>query len=348
MRVRLAVLALLVAGCGKPPEPPANPASAGPPTILVAPVVSQKLAKPMRLPGELLAFRDVALHAKLQGFVEKIEVDRGSQVRRGQLLVQLVAPELAAQRREAEAKVAGDEATYKRLNGASATPGVVAGNDLEVAEKALEASCARLKTCDEMLSYLRIVAPFDGVVTERNVHEGSIVGAAASIPMVRVQEVSRLRLLVPVPEIAVGGITAGDKVAFTVPAWPGVPFTGTVARLANALDMKTRTMPVELDVENAAGKLAPGMFPEVHWQMRRPAPSLFVPESSVTVTTERVFVIRVRDGQAEWVDVRRGVSVGGLAEVFGALAEGDGVAVRGTDELRAGTKVTVKEAAPAK
>jgi multidrug efflux pump subunit AcrA (membrane-fusion protein) len=103
-------------------------------------------------------------------------------------------------------------------------------------------------------------------------------------------------------------------------------------------------MPVELDVENAQGRLAPGMFPEVHWRMKRAEPTLFVPATSIVTTTERTFVIRVKDGAAEWVDVRTGVSIGAQVEVFGKLAAGDLVALRGTDELRAGTKVAAKEA----
>jgi multidrug efflux pump subunit AcrA (membrane-fusion protein) len=108
----------------------------------VVPVTSQKLVKPMKLSGELVARRDVALYARVQGFVEKIEVDRGSVVKQGQTLVQLVAPELEAQRHEAEAKLGSDLATYKRLKEASATPGVVSGNEVEVSEKVVEADRA--------------------------------------------------------------------------------------------------------------------------------------------------------------------------------------------------------------
>lgn len=104
--------------------------------------------------------------------------------------------------------------------------------------------------------------------------------------------------------------------------------------------MKTRTMAVELDVPNGDGRLAPGMFAEIQWPARRGAPSLFVPRTAVAATTERSFVVRVRDGVAEWVDVRRGATMDGMVEVFGDLKAGDQVAVRATDELRAGTKVS--------
>jgi membrane fusion protein (multidrug efflux system) len=348
---------LLAFGCEQHPGEPATSqaAAAGPgkgatavPTVVVAKVISQRLSKSIRLPGELWAFRNVALYAKLQSFVEKIGVDRGSEVKQGELLVQLTAPEFEAQKNEAEAKLASNLATYKRLEVAAKTPGVVAGNEVEIAEKLVEADRSRIKVYSQNEAYLRITAPFDGVITERNVHEGSLVGPSAALPLLRIQEFARLRLVVHVPESAVGGITQGQKVKFTVPAYPGELFSGTVSREAFALDGKMRTMPVELDVANADKKLTPGMFAEVHWEVSRPGPSLFVAQSAVATTTERKFVIRIRDDETEWVDVKQGQSVGNLVEVFGALSAGDTIAQRGTDELREKTKVIAKETAPAK
>ncbi len=384
----------------------AAPAPAQPPTIVVTEVVSMELNRQLRLPGELQPFQDVAIYAKTPGFVEAINVDRGSVVRAGQLLARLRAPELDAQRGEAEArsraaqshlveaaaraggaraqrieaeaKLAAEEATYQRLKAASATPGAVAGNDVEVALRSVEAARARvqlwgenekaaqaqLKALEEneralgeaarasqnLEAYLRVTAPFDGVITERNAHPGSLVGMAggpSATPMLRLQQVSRLRLVVAVPEIEVAAITSVKKVNFTVPALPGEQFTAEAKRISRALDPKTRTMPVELDVNNSSGRLAPGMFPEVIWPARRQRPSLFVPPTAIATTTERAFVIRVREGQVEWVDVKRGASMnqpgGDLTEVFGDLAPGDLVAARGTDELRQGARVAVRK-----
>jgi multidrug efflux pump subunit AcrA (membrane-fusion protein) len=129
-----------------------------------------------------------------------------------------------------------------------------------------------------------------------------------------------------------------------VSAFPGENFFGVVQRISHTLDEKTRTMPVELDVINDSARLAPGMFPEVIWPTTRPRPSLFVPASAIATTTERVFVIRIRNGTTEWVDVKRGVSMGDLVEVFGDLQENDVIATRGTDELRAGIPIVAKQA----
>jgi RND family efflux transporter MFP subunit len=216
---------------------------------------------------------------------------------------------------------------------------------LEENERALGEAA---RSSQNIEAYLRVTAPFDGVITERNVHPGSLAGTGgqSAAPMLRLQQVSRLRLVVAVPESEVTGVVSGTNVNFTVPAMPGEQFTGAVRRISRSLDAKTRTMPVELDVNNTSGKLAPGMFPEVSWPSRRLRPSLFVPPAAVATTTERTFVIRVREGQVEWVDVKRGVAMnqpgGDLVEVFGDLAPGDQIAARGTDELRPGLRVAVK------
>ena len=165
--------------------------------------------------------------------------------------------------------------------------------------------------------------------------------------MVRVEKTSRLRLIVPVPEKYATGINVGSKVEFIVPAFPSQAFAGRIARVAHSVDVKTRTMPVELDVNNADGRLSSGMFPEVLWPVRRTEPTLFVSASAVARTTEATFVIRIRGGNTEWVSVQTGELDGKSIEVFGGLREGDEVAARGTDELRAGTHVVTKQVAEA-
>jgi membrane fusion protein, multidrug efflux system len=191
-----------------------------------------------------------------------------------------------------------------------------------------------------------VTAPFDGVVTERNVHPGALVGpagGATSPPMLRLMKNDRLRLIVPVPEAYAGSVARGTVVTFTVPAYPGRKFTATIARVADAVDVKTRTMAVELEVANGDGRLAAGTFCQVDWPVRRATPSLFVPSASVASTTDRTFVIRIRNNRTEWVDVKTGLTSGPLIEVFGDVRAGDNVAARGTDEIRPGTDVRLKQ-----
>lgn len=351
----------------------ANTQNAPAPSVDVVKVTSHKLAITVRLPGELQPYEVVSVYPKVPAFVDSISVDRGSIVKSGQLMVRLVAPELTAQRTEAqskqqaaqsqrteaEAKLAADQGTFQRLTAASNTPGVVAGNDLEIAQEAVKGDRARLqaaieivqaaqaslKSIAEIEGYLQIRAPFDGVVTERNVHPGALVGpsgSAAQPPLVKVEKLDRLRLVVPVPEKYVADMPIGAKVGFTVPAFPGENLAGVVARIAHSVDAGTRTMPVEMDVNNTQRRLAAGMFPEVLWPVHRSGPTLFVPASAVARTTEATFVVRIQDGSAEWVNVQTGELDGKLLEVFGGLREGDTIAMRGTDEVHPGTRVDAR------
>jgi RND family efflux transporter MFP subunit len=377
----LLLLSAGLVGCGGDGGAQAdNPvAAAGPPTLDVVHVVQQPIDVVLAMPGQLDPYETVAVYPKVTGFVKSIRVDRGSRVRAGELMAELEAPELLAQRAEAQSKLQAAEAqmsvarskadadasTYDKLKAASATPGVVAGNDLVLAQKIVEADQSQiaaaqqtaeaarqaLQSVTQMEGYLRVTAPFDGVVTERNVHPGTLVGPnsgpAATTPMVRVVHNDRLRLVVPVPEAYIAGVAPEVTLSFTVAAYPGQTFSGTVARIAQAVDVRTRTMAVELDVTNRDGRLAPGTFCQVRWPVRRPAPSMFVPSGSIGSTTDRTFVVRIRNGKTEWVDVMTGLSSGPLVEVFGALQPGDLVAARGTDELKPGTDVRVKEVKPA-
>ncbi len=335
-------------------------------------VVAKSLEKTTLIPGELASYQRVDIHAKISGFVEAIHVDRGSFVKQGQALAELSAPELAAQRAEAqakiptviaqrieaEAKLAAAESTYQRLAEAAKTPGVVAGNDVVLAEKAADAERARIDSLDKTIAafeasvraieeiekYLKVTAPFGGVITERFAHPGALVGprGASGMALFTLEQIDRLRLVVAVPEAYKESIARGGRVQFTVPAFVSETFSGVVARPAYAVDSKTRTMPVELDVLNPGRKLTPGMYAEVQWPVRRGYETLFVPPTAIKATTERIFVIRVSNGKAEWVNVRRGMTEGSLVEVFGDLQAGDRIVLRASDEIRPGDQVAAR------
>jgi membrane fusion protein (multidrug efflux system) len=378
-RLPLLLITTMTLACGRTDVPPQRTAAAppGPVTIDTVHVVEKPLDVQLSLPGELTAYQDVAIFPRVTGFVKSVAVDRGSKVRAGDLLVTLDAPEIGAQRAESQSKVQAAEAqlavarskadadrsTLEKLKAAAVTPGVVAGNDVVVAEKAAEGSenqvaaaqqnveAARqaLNAIRDMEGYLRITAPFAGVVTERTVHPGALVSPtmSAAVPLLRLIENDRLRLIVPVPEAYTSDLKTGAPIGFSVAPYPGQIFSGTVARVAQAVDVNTRTMAVELDVANRDGRLSPGTFCQVRWPVRRAGPSLLVPSASVATTTDRTFVIRIRGGKTEWVDVRTGLTSGALVEVFGDLQESDEIAARGTDELRSGTEVKARAPKPA-
>jgi RND family efflux transporter MFP subunit len=368
-------IALAILGCGESQAgKPQQPAAA--PTVNVVAVKSKILDTTISLPAQLAPYEAVSVYPKVTGFIERISVDRGSRVRAGQVIAELSAPELLAQRSQAEAalqksqadyeaakaKLASDQATYAHLQEAAKTPGVVAGNDVVVAEQTtagdralvqaaannVHAAQESLKAVTQLESYLKITAPFDGVVTERNLHPGALVGpssgASGSQPILQIASLRRLRLVVPVPEAYVAGVREGTEVSFTVPEFPGQTFRAPIARIANAVDEKTRTMPVELEVRNTDARLTPGVFASVQWTVRRSYPTLFVPSNAVANDLQRTFVVRVADGKADWVDVKTGMTSGDSVEVFGNLHEGDQVVSRATDELKPGAPVQTKVA----
>jgi RND family efflux transporter MFP subunit len=367
-RLSIASTLLLFATTAAAQTPAAPPA-----TVEVVRVISKAVDRQVKLPGEFQPYLAVSIYPRVAGFVKRVDVDRGSTVKLGQVLATLEAPEMQAQiaeaqskaqaiglqRAEAEAKLAGAQSTYDRLKAASATPGVVAENDVIVAQKTAEAAQALVRSYEDSIkaaqaqvqsvrdleAYLTLKAPFDGIITERNVHPGALVGpGSGATPLLKLQQVSRLRLVVAVPEALVGAMVKGARVPFNVPAYPGETFYGVANLVAHDLDEKTRTMAVELDVRNQDLRLSAGMYPEVAWPVRRPQPSLLVPPTSIVTTTERTFVIRVTNGVAQWVNVGRGARVGDLIEVFGALKEGDTIVRRGTDEIREGAKVNAQPA----
>lgn len=368
----LLAMCLSSASCRQDESSSAAAAPPAVPQVEVTTVRSQKLNTTERLPAQLVPYESVDVYAKETGYVKSIQVDRGSRVKRGELIAELEAPELVAQRAQAnaayqsaesqlaagQAKLAADQATYQHMSAAAKVPGVVAGNDLDIAQKtaqsdeanvtaleeAAQAAQENLRAVTQLESYLNITAPFEGQVTTRYVHPGTLVGPAggpgAMTPIVQIQTLRRHRLVVPVPEYDAAGIPEGTEVSFTVPSYPGRVFQAPIARISRAVDIKTRTMPVELDVQDPQAELDPGMFCEVSWPVRRAYSTLFVPASAVASDLERTFVIRVGNNKVEWVDVKTAARSGNLIEVFGDLKEGDQVVVRGTDQLRPATVVS--------
>ena len=203
-----------------------------------------------------------------------------------------------------------------------------------------------LRSISQLESYLDIRAPFSGVVTTRNLHPGALIGPASgqggAPPILQIVDDRRLRLIVPVPEAEVGDMRVGRAVPFSVPAYPGQTFKAPIQRISRAVDEKSRTMPVELDVLNLDAKLSPGSFTTVSWPLERGYPTLFVPASAVTSDQQHAFVIRIRNNKAEWVTVQTGQTVNGEIEVFGDLAAGDQVVKTASDAIHSGDELRIQ------
>jgi RND family efflux transporter MFP subunit len=324
--------------------------------IEIIPLQKGILNTTLQLPGELIAFQQVDLYAKENSFVNKLLVDVGSEVKAGQLLAVMEAPEInsqlsvaASRLKSQEAVVIASKASYNRLLETSKTPGTVAPNDLDLAlakmnsdEAQLEAAKASYAEVGDRKQYLEIRAPFSGVISARNVNTGAYVGPSgkgSEYPLFTLQEQAKLRLAVPVPEAYTGYLHENDLVHFTVNAFPNTKFSASVARFAGALDARLRSQRVEMDVPNANKKLLPGMIAEVQLPLSRTDSTFIVPKTVLVNSTERVFVIRVEQDTAHWVDVKKGREVDGKVEVFGDLQPGDSLVKNASEEVRDGTAV---------
>src|SRR5260370_31297322 len=282
-------LSLLICGCsGSPKAADGKQSQTDAQTVEVVPVASQKLATVFTLPAQLVPFETVDVYPRVTGFMDMIRVDRGSRVHKGELIIRLSAPELVAQRAQAEAavraaesqlttaraKLTSDKGTYLHMVSAAKTPGVVAENDVMVASQTASADQGQVQSAEnnvaaardglrrvaQLESYLNIYAPFDGIVTTRNLRPGALVGPASgqsgAMPIVQIVDTDHLRLVVPVPEAYVGEMQVGQQVAFSVPAHPGETFHAPIARISHDVELNTRTMPVELDVHSTGGRLS--------------------------------------------------------------------------------------------
>ncbi|HTK18791.1 MAG TPA: efflux RND transporter periplasmic adaptor subunit, partial [Mucilaginibacter sp.] len=326
------------------------------PTVALIPAAKGKLSSSITVPGELQPFLQVDLYAKINSYVKTLLVDIGSQVHKGQLLATLEAPEINSQLEEAKSRIQqnkailfASKATYDRLYSTSKTPGTVSLNDLEQAQAKMrsdsanvEAAKSAYKVITANLDYLQIRAPFDGTITVRNINLGTYVGPAgggSNQPLFVIEDHKRLRLVISVPENYTGGVHDGSEVTFSVKALQGEKFTAPVKRLAGALDQKLRSERLEVDVINKDNKLLPNMYADVSVPLPAKDSAFIVPKTAVVTSTEKVFVIRVVNNHAEWVDVQKGLEADDKVEVHGDIKSGDQIIQKASEEIRNGSPV---------
>ncbi len=354
----LAAVGLGFAACGGKSESKTATAAtvtkpAAPKTITLQ---KSRFSNEMQIPGELTAWQQVDLYAKVNSFVKKLHVDIGSEVGQGQLLIQLEAPEIGAQSAAASSRIKAQEAiytasdaNYQRLLETSKTPGTVSQNDLDMAlarkrsdYAQLEAVRASLREVSSINDYLQIRAPFAGVISARNVNTGAYVGSAgkgAELPMLTLQEQRRLRLSVAVPEAYAAYLKQGDEVSFRVRSMPSRVFRANVRRKAGALDPRLRSERMEMDVDNRSKELLPGMVAEILLNLSGSDSSYSIPKGALVSSAEGSYVIRVVGGKAERVAVHRGRDNGEAIEVFGEVRDGDVILAEGSEEIRNGQAV---------
>jgi membrane fusion protein (multidrug efflux system) len=317
-------------------------------------VAEQALSSAARLPGQLNPYNEVNLFPKVNGFVKKLFVDRGSIVKKGQLLVTLEAPEMESQLQSANSRylqakenAQASKEKYLRLKEAASEPGSVSPLDLDNAISKMKADDAmaqsersNVESVKTMLEYLNIYAPFDGMIIQRNVSPGALVapGKSTDQPMLVLQDINKLRLEVFIPEDYVDKVDLKQPVSFIFNAVPGQTQTAKISRSANALS-SMRSEAIEIDVINKNGNLKPGMYAEVKIPMLSGAKSLLVPNTAIVRSTEKEYVVKNDNGKADLVEIKEGLVSSDATEIFGNLKPNDKVVLKASDEIKQGDKI---------
>jgi membrane fusion protein (multidrug efflux system) len=345
---------ILAAGCSDNKAADNKPAPSTTPQYQTATIEAKSVEQSVRLPAQLAAFEQVSIFPKVNGYVTSVLVDVGSHVRKGQLLMTLEAPELVQATAQAKEKYARavadytiDKENYERLNQASHTPGAISPMDLATDRAKAQADSALANSEKAnwqmqvaMMDYLQVTAPFTGVITIRNVHPGALVDATnKSIPMLELKQVDHLRLQVDIPETIAATLRNNDTLAYILSAMPGRRMTARIARKSMNISAQYRTERVEADVYNPDETLSPGMYADVVFDSKGNRNALSVPLSAVVTSTERKYVIVVRDGKTVQVDVTTGNESNQRVEIIGAVQAGEKVIAPANDEIKSGVIV---------
>jgi RND family efflux transporter MFP subunit len=303
----------------------------------------------LKLPAQLAAFQEVSIFPKVKGYVKTVLVDIGDKVKQGSLLLVLEAPELLQATLQAKEKyvrsksdLSIDKEHFLRLLEASKTAGAISPFDLSTVKSKVEsdsvlcnAEKANWEMQQAMMDYLKVTAPFDGVITERNIHPGALVNAATKDKaMLQLKQTNRLRLQVDIPEGIVAQLKNKDTISFFVSAYPGKKNIGLISRKSENVNSQYRSERIEIDVWNNNGLLSPGMYADVVLYTKGNTQAFTVAKSSVVSSTERKYVIVIRNGKKIKIDVITGNETIEKAEVFGLLQSGDSVIINANDEIK--------------
>jgi membrane fusion protein (multidrug efflux system) len=321
------------------------------------------------LPGSVMPYADASIYARTSGYIQHWYTDIGAKVKTGQTLADIQTPELDAQLRQARADQAAAQANYeyaastsKRWQTMLQTQSVsqqdadTKTSDMQAKRAALEAAQANVARLTELVSYEKVTAPFDGVITTRNVDVGALVTAGGSPGLAgnpgelfHIEQTDKLRIFVNVPQDDAAYVTSGSRVYLTTQQYPGRRFPATVARSADAIDPVSRTLRVEIDVDNRDGALMPGAYAQVHLALQTTHPALNLPVSALLFRPDGVTVAVVgSDNKVRLKQVTIGRDFGTYVEVATGVAEGDRVIDNPGDAIVDGEAVRVTTAqAPA-
>ncbi|HUO04054.1 MAG TPA: efflux RND transporter periplasmic adaptor subunit [Candidatus Binataceae bacterium] len=335
--------AAALSGCGGNPAPAATGKSA--PTVSVISPQRGDATLSINLPGDLVGFYEAALHAKVTGYLKSIAVDKGDWVTKGQVLAEIEVPELQQNLDRAHASLEIERLTYDRLKHVRDSDSrLVAQQDVDIARSKWQQAKAEAAALETMVGYTKIVAPFNGVITGRFADPGALIRAGGGDigmngigvqvspgategattgsqggPVLTLAQIDQLRTYVYVPEAEVPMIKTGMPAEITFREFPGREFNGTVARFARALDLSTRTMLTEIDIDNPGHRLYPRMYASVTLQLQQHRGVLRLPDSAIGQSKDGDYVMVVRGGKLAVQPISTGIGSEHMTEVTSGL-----------------------------
>jgi RND family efflux transporter MFP subunit len=309
------------------------------------------------LPGNTQAFIDSPIYSRTSGYLKDWYFDIGAHVRKGQLMATIETPELDQQLQVAQADLKSAQANldlanttatrYQNLlktNSVSKQETDVATSDAAAKKAAVDASMANVRRLEQLQSFEKVYAPFDGIVTARNTDIGRLISAGQNTTpqeLFHLAAIGKLRVYVAVPEAYSSAIKDGGKATLTLDEFPGRVFEGTIARNSNAIDQSTRTLNVEVDVDNPKGELLPGAYVFVHFKVPQHAAGLTLPSNTLLFRSEGLQVGVVRNGRVQLVPVKIAKDAGATVEIASGLTPNDPVILDPSDSLTRGQEVQI-------
>jgi RND family efflux transporter MFP subunit len=306
-------------------------------------------AEEIQLPGNTQAFNDTPIYARTSGYVKQWYVDIGAHVKQGELLAVIETPELDHQLAQARADLSNAEAnlqiseiTAKRWQNLLKTNAVSqqetdqAVSDLSSKQALVASNKANVDRLEQLQAFERVTAPFSGIITSRNTDIGALIQAGDNTSpkeLFHLAAIQKLRVYIPVPEVYAGSIRTGEKANLTLDAFPNDVFTGTLVRNADAIDTTSRTLNVEVDVDNPTGRLFPGAYAFVHLRLPAGTESVTIPSNALLFRSEGLRAGVVRNGHIELVPITIGQDYGSSVEVLSGLSSKDAVVINPSDSL---------------
>ena len=329
-------------------------------TVSVTHPSAAPLTPEISLPGNTQAFMDTPIYARTSGYLKRWYFDIGARVRKGQLMAVIETPELDQQLQVAEADLKSTEANlalakttatrYQNLlktNSVSRQETDQATSDAAAKQAAVDSAMANVRRLQQMQSFEKIYAPFDGIVTARNTDVGALIDAGSgSAPkeLFHLAAINKIRVFVPVPEAYVGDIKNGGKATLTLGNSGGQTFEGNIARNSSMIDPASRTLNVEVDVDNPKGLLLPGSYVFVHFKVPERVTNLTVPANTLLFRSEGLRVGVVRDGRVDLVPVTITHDAGQIVEIASSsLQPSDNIILDPSDSLIEGQQVHVNQ-----